>query len=315
MSQSVSVLIPVYNSGEDLAETLDSALAQVGCEVEVILIDDGSPCEVTQQTIAKYEGRITAIRKENSGPADTRNMCIERASHEWVAFLDQDDIWLPNKLEEQLKAAEKHDAQLVYTNAKVFGEMDDIGDLRNDPAAMPSGDVYEQLIFDNFVTMSTVMVKRDLLNRVGGLDVNVPGVDDWDMWLRIAATGVKFAAVPEPLTLYRWHSLSMSKQHEVMKKRRHEVLVKALQSERGQKLPWSLRQRSIGNLTATSAWFSLSSNAKQAAAWYAESVSQWPFQKNAWKGLVKSIIQAGRDAFTSKPVKPAAAMTTSNADH
>lgn len=302
MSQFVSVLIPVYNAGEALIEALDSALTQVGCETEIVLVDDGSTCKVTQNIIAHYEDRITVFRKANSGPADTRNVCLMMASHDWIAWLDQDDVWLPNKLQEQLKAAEKYDAQFVYTNARLFGELDDIGDIRNDPDAMPSGDVYDQLIFDNFVTTSAVMMKRELAIGVGGHDTEVAGVDDWDMWLRIAATGARFAPVPEPLTLYRWHSMSMSKQHGRMKKLRHDVLVKALKSERGRRLPWTLRQRSIGNLTATSAWFGLSSNARQSAGWYAEALMQWPFQMNAWKGLVKSIIQMGRGESQPKPV-------------
>ena len=294
MSRSVSVLIPVYNPGELLIEAIDSALAQTGCdniEIEIIAADDGSTCERTQEILRNYEDRITVHRKENSGPADTRNFLVEAASHDWIAWLDQDDIWLPNKLELQFEAAERNGADFVYTNAELFGDTHEIGKFRNNPASMPEGDVFEALVDDNFITTAGVMVRRQLVLDVGGHDISVAGVDDWDMWLKIAATGAKFAAIPEPVTLYRWHSLSMSKRHEEMKLLRENVLRSALKTERGQQVSWYRRLRALANVTGTSAWFVSSADSRRAAEWYRDSLRYWPFQLTAWKGLVKSVLQ------------------------
>ena len=140
MKPIVSVIIPVYNGADEVRRAIDSALAQVKCEVEVIVLNDGSKDD-TRTVVNEYGDKIRAIHQENSGLAQTRNNGILAARGEWVAFLDHDDYWKPEKLSEQLKAAERTSADVVYTNAKNFGDVDRVGNLRSEPSAMLEGDV------------------------------------------------------------------------------------------------------------------------------------------------------------------------------
>ena len=278
--------MPVYNGAAYLRESVASAVAQVGADIELIVVDDGSTDE-SADIIAEFGDRIRCLRQENAGTAVARNTALRSSAREWVAFLDQDDRWKPNKIAEQLRIATETGADVVYTNAEVFGEVERIGQLRSNPATMPAGDVFEHLLVDNFVTMSSVMVRRELLVKFGGFAIDCPGVDDWDMWLRLSADGAKFAAMPEPLTEYRWHSDAQSRKYGTMRNSRLRVVRSALGSDRGSSLPWVKRARSIAAAHSTSAWVAAGESRWQAAVWYLQSLTKWPFAPGVWKSLAK----------------------------
>ncbi len=290
-SPSISVVIPVYNAGLPLREAIDSALAQTDVNVEVIVVDDGSTCQVTQEILDSYGTQIRCLRQKNAGPAAARNVGVQHASHEWIAFLDQDDIWLPQKSRVQLAAAQESGADVIYTNARNFGELERVGELRCDPAQMPTGEVFEALLLDNFLTMAGVMIRRSTFLAAGSFRPEFAGVDDWDMWLKVSAAGAQFHAVPEPLILYRWHSGSLSKRHHQMKALREQVLLEALNSPRGRQVPWNFRRRALARVRSTSAWFIAEKEPMQAAVWYAQSIAYWPLEMNSWKGFVKSCLR------------------------
>ncbi len=131
----VSVIIPCYNGSEDVTGAIDCALAQTNCAAEVLVINDGST-DRSAEVLDSYGDRIRAIHQSNKGLAATRNVGIELARGEWVAFLDHDDLWLPGKLESQLKVAADQNADVVYTNTENFGEIDRIDTVRSDPNNM-----------------------------------------------------------------------------------------------------------------------------------------------------------------------------------
>ncbi|MBL8808847.1 MAG: glycosyltransferase [Planctomycetaceae bacterium] len=290
-SLSISVVIPVYNAGQPLKEAIDSAFSQIGVNVEVIVVDDGSTCGVTQSILESYGDRIRYFRQKNAGPAAARNLGVQHASHEWIAFLDQDDIWLPEKSQIQLAAAQESGADVTYTNARNFGELERVGEVRCNPAQMPSGDVFEALLLDNFLTMAGVMIRRSVFLAAGSFRPEFAGVDDWDMWLKVSAAGAQFQAIPDPLILYRWHSGSLSKRHRQMKDLREQVLLEALNSPRGRQVPWNFRRKALARVRSTSAWFIAEKEPMQAAVWYAQSIAYWPLEMNAWKGFVKSCLR------------------------
>ena len=289
MKPTVSVIIPVYNGADEVRRAIDSALAQVKCEVEVIVLNDGSKDD-TRTVVNEYGDKIRAIHQENSGLAQTRNNGILAARGEWVAFLDHDDYWKPEKLSEQLKAAERTSADVVYTNAKNFGDVDRVGNLRSEPSAMLEGDVLEPLLLDNFIVVSSVMIRRSVIQLYEGFNASLPCVEDWDLWLRLSAQGVRFAAVREPVTMYQWRAGSMSKNFDLMRKTRQRIVCNALETDRAKAMPWSVRRRALASIESCSAWFLAASSPRKAMAWYANSLWYWPFNMASWKGVVKGCL-------------------------
>lgn len=284
----VSVVIPTYNGAAEVRRAIDSALAQEGCEVEVIPVNDGSTDD-TAYVLNSYGSRIRAVHQKNSGPAATRNAGIAAATGDWVAFLDHDDYWQPGKLAAQLAAADRTGADVIYTNARNFGDVNRVADLRSNPDEMPEGDLFEYLLLDNFIVVSSTIVRRELLEKVGGFNAP-PGVEDWDLWLRLATNGAKFAPVREALTMYQWRPGSLSKNFERMRDIRRQIIRTAMASERAQSLSWTFRQKVLANVESCSAWFLASSSPRRAITWYAQSLAYWPFDLNSWKGLVKGCL-------------------------
>lgn len=289
MAPTVSVIIPVYNGASEVRRAIDSALAQIDCDIEVIVLNDGSNDE-TSSVLADYGDRIRAINQTNSGLSRTRNNGIALATGEWVAFLDHDDYWKPEKLSRQLKAAERTGFDVVYTNAGNFGEVGRVAELRSEPQSMAEGDLLKPLLQDNFIVVSSVMIRRKVIQGIGGFDTSLPSVEDWDLWLKLSAHGVRFAAVGEPVTMYQWRAGSMSKNYELMRSTRQTIVKRALETDRARALPWSVRRRAQANIESCSAWFLAGSSPRKAIRWYMNSVLYWPFDVNSWKGIVKGCL-------------------------
>ena len=289
MKPSVSVIIPVYNGAAEVRRAIDSALAQKNCTVEVIVLNDGSHDE-TDSVLAEYGDRIRAVNQQNCGLSKTRNNGIALATGEWVAFLDHDDYWQPEKLSLQLEAARRTGFDVVYTNAGNFGDVARVAELRSEPQGMAEGDLLEPLLLDNFIVVSSVMIRRSVIREMGGFDTSLPSVEDWDLWLKLSALGVRFAAVREPVTMYQWRPGSMSKNYDLMRTTRQSIIQRALCSLRARSLPWSVRRRALANIESCSAWFLAGSSPRKAIRWYVNSLWYWPFEVNSWKGVVKGCL-------------------------
>lgn len=288
----VSVIIPVFNGSVDLCGAIDSALAQTYPHVEIVVINDGST-DATKDVMASYGDRIVAVHQQNlgaTGLAQTRNNGVRASRGEWIAFLDHDDLWEPKKLERQVALAQERTASVVYTNAKNFGDVKRVADLRADPDTMPEGDLFAALLGDNFIVMSSAMMTRELFDRISGFTESPVVSEDWDLWLKAAAAGATFAAVREPLTRYRWRAGSFSKNHARMRDLRLLTVRRALETDRGKSLSWSERRRAMAGVESCSAWFLASSNPRSAIRWYASSLTWWPFDLNCWKGVVKGYL-------------------------
>ena len=153
----------------------------------------------------KKNERIKYIRHEkNKGGSAARNTGIKGAKGKYIAFLDSDDEWLPEKLEKQIKAFENEDSRVGVVYAKIINEN---GEFLNKNAAKCEGFAFRQLLSSNLVgTVSSVMVRSECFQKVGGFDETLPSCQDWDMWLRLARH-YKFHFIPEVLVKY-------FKQHE-----------------------------------------------------------------------------------------------------
>lgn len=206
----VSVVIPTKNRRALLGRTLATVLAQQHVELEVIVVDDGSE-DGTSGSLADWsDQRIRVVRNERScGVAGARNRGIEHARFEWVAFLDDDDLWAPRKLVGQLDAlAARPAAAWCLAGAVVVDES-----LRLLRCDLPpeEGDLAVTLLRRNAVPggCSGVLAYRELVRRVGAFDERLSMMADWDLWIRLALAAPA-AAAAEPLLCYVLHAGNMS---------------------------------------------------------------------------------------------------------
>jgi len=203
----VSVIIPSYNSGEYLRAAIDSALNQTFKALEVIVVDDGST-DNTVDIASSYGDKVILHQQENAGAAEARNSGAKIASGEWLAFLDADDIWDPVKIEKQLE----HCGNYTWSHTdSVFIGFEQDGTVRcSDRCPKHGGNVLPMLIVNNSVSTSTVMVKREAFFEVGGFDKSLRALQDWDLWLKLAAKH-ELGYLPESFTQYMVHSGSTSR--------------------------------------------------------------------------------------------------------
>lgn len=238
MGPLISVVIPVYNRGLQVLPTVESVLSQSlasasASRLEIIVVDDGSSDE-TFDILKQHYGRnelISLVHQSNAGVAVARNRGLQEARGEYIAFLDHDDIWLPQKLEQQLQAfQERPKVGVVYCHWRDFtGESaTDAVNYQTLVRKTPIGNVYRQLLQWNFiVSMSVPLIRASLLQEIGGFDPAVAPNDDWDLWLRLARK-TTFECVPKVLVLYRRHAEQQSQTSSRMFTTTTKVLRKQL---------------------------------------------------------------------------------------
>jgi glycosyltransferase involved in cell wall biosynthesis len=180
----VSVIIPTYNRGWTIGEAVDSVLAQDYRDFELIVVDDGST-DNTPQVLDAYRGAIKVFRQENKGVSAARNRGISEASGRFIAFLDSDDLWLPQKLSRQVEFFNTTPDALICQTEEVWIR----SGVRVNPKKRhkkPSGMIFEPSLALCLVSPSAVMIRRSLLEIVGNFDEALPACEDYDLWLRIS---------------------------------------------------------------------------------------------------------------------------------
>jgi glycosyltransferase involved in cell wall biosynthesis len=203
VNPQVSVVVPTLNRAGMLRQALCSALDQEDVELEVIVVDDGSTDETPEMLGQLGDERIRVIRHPRpEGVARARNAGIESATGEWIAFLDDDDLWAPGKLHAHLACSEERGLTLSYSAAVVIDRRMEATRLTHPPA----GDVVGHLLWGGNVigSPSVVVVQADLISQVGGFDQQLAPMEDWDLWIRAASAG-RPGLIPEPLVAYREH--------------------------------------------------------------------------------------------------------------
>ena len=189
MTASISVIVPTWNRAQLLRRTLASVLAQTVAPLEVLVADDGSTDD-TAAVLREFGGRVTHLPLPHRGaPAVGRNAALARARGEWIAFVDDDDLWLPEKLERQLTLVAP-DVGLVCCNAELMGEDDaPLGRCLHEAHPLAKEpDPLRALIGGNYVVCSSVLARTALLRATGGFgeEAAVRGIEDYDLWLRCA---------------------------------------------------------------------------------------------------------------------------------
>src|SRR5262245_6180099 len=196
----VSVIIPTFNRARLLHRTLESVLKQSSENLEVIVVDDGS----TEAVAASADPRVRVLRNPKpTGVSAARNRGIAAARGEWIAFCDDDDLWAPNKLQEQLTAAGRAGANWAYA-----GDVNVDDQLRVLSGGPPPDPEAVMALLPRFNPLasggSNVVVRSNILAEVGTFDPTLRRTEDWDLWIRIASKGPP-ACVRQPLIAYRFH--------------------------------------------------------------------------------------------------------------
>jgi glycosyltransferase involved in cell wall biosynthesis len=267
----VSVVIPTFNYGRYLRRAIASVLAQTRLPDEVIVVDDGSTDE-TADVVRGFEG-VRYIYQANQGVSCARNRGISEARGEWIAFLDGDDWWLPEKLMLQLEAAAAcPDAALVYTGSCTVTPQG--GRSVNHP--IPPSRIWQRLRYRNCISGgSSAMVKREVLMRERGFDERLTACEDWDLWVRLARK-YQFAVVPQVVTMIFDSGNSMSTQYERMLGNTELVLHNTLVSDlRGlRRTIWTRRIRSASLFSASISARTV--NSRTALMLLLQALWQWP---------------------------------------
>ncbi|MCF8240423.1 MAG: glycosyltransferase family 2 protein [Melioribacteraceae bacterium] len=228
----ISIVIPTYNSGKYILDTLNSVYNQTFKNYEIIIIDDGSTdstIEIINKECGNHPG-INFIRSKHCGrPSVLRNIGIKNALGNFIAFLDSDDLWTKTKLADQYNLiANNNSAALVYSVSVTFGN---IGIASSNYEVLPvigkAVKSRDDLInIGNSITCSTVLAKKDLLIEVGGFDEDPQNqMEDYTLWIALADKG-KIIFVPKIHTYYRVHDQQFSGDWELKKKRLEYISTK-----------------------------------------------------------------------------------------
>jgi len=221
-SPRVSVIVPSYNAERFLRAALDSALAQEGVALEVLVADDGST-DGTAAILAGYGDRIRVLRQDHRGPAAARNAAAREARGEYVALLDADDRFRPGKLARQAAVLDtRPDVGLVYTGWDVVDA--DGRPLPHQGWSREEGDVLPRLLLGNLAHPVAVMLRRGPMLEVGGFDETLQVNEDWELFLRLALRGGRWACVDAPLCEYRVHGGQSHRRVQLVYRTRLRIL-------------------------------------------------------------------------------------------
>ena len=207
---TVSVIIPTYNRAALLKRAIESVLNQSFKDFELIVVDDASPDNTPEVVRSIRDSRIRYIRlKKNSGGPVARNTGIKKARGKFIALLDDDDEWLPHRLELQVKKLETLDKEfgVVYGGFYYVSQQD--GRILGKRLPQFRGDVYQHFLRENFVGSPTLLIRRECFKKAGLFDPKLTSSQDWDMWLRIAKY-YKFDYVDEIVAKYYVHGRQIS---------------------------------------------------------------------------------------------------------
>lgn len=212
----VSIIIPTYNLAQYIGRTLATVFCQTYTDYEVIVADDGSTDD-TQNMLSGWDGKILYLYQSNRGVASARNLALSKAGGEFIAYLDADDMWYPQKLQRQVDFLDRHEeCGVVHSDFAIVDESDGIiysefnRQMHRDA---PQGQCMMALLQRCHIQPLTVMERRECVQQTGRFDERLRGVDDYMRWILLAVNGVEFGYIDEPLALYRWREGQFSSSH------------------------------------------------------------------------------------------------------
>lgn len=196
-SPLVSVIMPAYNAAATIGEALQSALDQTYRPLEIIVVDDGSNDATADTVRERFGEHVTLLREPHCGRASARNTALLAAQGELIQFLDADDLLEPGKVAAQVAYLVDHPSiDVVYGDIECFEADDPSVRWPFKPAEKPEGVVLSSMIEDGFLVTLSTLVRAARCVEVGGFDPQLRSNEDWDLWVRIATTGARFAWYP-----------------------------------------------------------------------------------------------------------------------
>ena len=210
MSDLVTVITPMYNSGKYIEETLESVISQTYENWEMFIIDDGSSdnCVEVVNGYKNFDDRIKLIiNEENQGAALSRNIGIREANGRYIAFLDSDDLWVPTKLEEQINFMSKNQLALSYSS---YEKIDEFGNHIKNINVVNTQTTYHNLLKSNYIGCLTAMIDLKMMEQKKIYMPNITTRHDHGLWLDIVRKGFNVSGNPKVLAKYRYRKGSIS---------------------------------------------------------------------------------------------------------
>ncbi|MBA3563371.1 MAG: glycosyltransferase family 2 protein [Gammaproteobacteria bacterium] len=221
----ISCIVPVFNGERFLGEALDSIFAQTWRPIEVIVVDDGST-DRTKQVVARYSERLTCFRQQNAGPAAARNKGLDLAGGEFIAFLDADDLWHPEKLARQMACfSARPEIGMCITHIENFWEKG-----REEEAQRLSAQNHPYAREHIGFVCPVLLVRRGVFDKVGGFDASLWQGEDTDWFARTDEQGIAREVLPEVLVYRRMHSANLTL--ACTKEDRLKIVIAKLQRQR-----------------------------------------------------------------------------------
>lgn len=221
----ISVIIPTYNREWIIKESIDSVFSQTFDAYELIVVDDGSD-DNTAEILDSYGNKLRIIRQANQGVSAARNRGIIASSGEFIALLDSDDLWLPEKLDRQMSFFRNNPDAVICQTQEIW--------IRNGKRVNPckhhkklSGMIFEPSLNLCLVSPSAVMFKRELMDMVGFFDESFPACEDYDLWLRVGLAYPVYL-IDEPLIIKRGGHSDQLSRNPMLDKYRIKAIKKLL---------------------------------------------------------------------------------------
>jgi len=205
----VSIIIPAYNAERYIQECIESVLNQSMKGIQCIVVDDGSK-DKTSEIIRSFGSAVAYVHQENAERSVARNNGLRHANGKYIGFLDADDYLSPDKIIEQYKFLQDHpEFDVVYSKVKFFQECG-IRTFSSPKRITPTGDILEPLLYGNFITMHSPLIRRSAIDRAGGFEPELSHNEDWEFLLRLSLSGARFSFIDSFHAFCRLHSENTS---------------------------------------------------------------------------------------------------------
>jgi len=224
----ISVVIPTHNRAHCLSRALDSVLAQTRPADEIIVVDDGSR-DPTAELLRHAYPQCRYLQQENRGVSSARNLGVRQARGDWIALLDSDDSWLPHKLERQCQGLQEQPSYRICHSDEIWIRRG----VRVNPMkkhAKGGGWIFQRCLPGCVISPSAVLLRRDLLETLGGFDEALPACEDYDLWLRICACEPVLYIDQPLITKYGGHADQLSRRYWGMDRFRVQALEKIIRT-------------------------------------------------------------------------------------
>jgi glycosyltransferase involved in cell wall biosynthesis len=288
---TITAIITTFRRPEWLVEAIESVLRQSRPVDEILVVDAGT-AEETKTAVATFGPSVRYLQMADRGLSASRNFGVQHATGDWVAFLDDDDQWLPEKIKLQEKALKSSpNAVLAYTSQQMFGQDGDTGIS----TALTPERLWPGLRTKNSIPPSAVMVQKAALLAAGSFNESLRNCEDWDLWVRLAQNG-RFVAVLEPVTRYRISAGQMSTNIDLMLSNTEKIMDSSLLlGLRGvSRVLWRRRIRASQLFSA--AILARDAGSRESVSFVSRSLWQWPapaFQPKRFWFLVRELTKAG----------------------